>query len=174
MRRRGSRHSVTQLRRVQLSVHVRAYVHEAISTRRSARVHLSVRTYAYVRNVCFNRYVRVRTCACGRCGHSFGPLVDLPHSLGLCEHCLQKKRAEDARTYVRTPVSLNRYVRSGTLRAGTLGDLSGLRRTLCERSAYVRTYVRTCVRTYPLRSLLRATYVRACSLRTYVRMYVRT
>ena len=59
MRSRGSRHSVTQLRRVQLSVHVRAYTRPSLPGDQPGRT-LAFVQYAYV---CFDRYARVRACA---------------------------------------------------------------------------------------------------------------
>ena len=99
-------------RRVQLSVHVRAYVHEAISTRRSARVHLSVRTYAYVRNVCFNRYVRARTYvrvralwALFRTSRGFAALFGVVRAL-------RAEKTRRGRAYVRTYARLLEQVRT--------------------------------------------------------------
>ena len=71
MRSRGSRHSVTQLRRVQLSVHVRAY------TRPSPPGDTHVRTFTLTGTYVRALWSLFRT------------------SLGLCEHCaLEKKRAK--------------------------------------------------------------------------------
>ena len=119
----------------------------AISTRRSARVHLSVlkniRAYerTYVRYVRTYAFQQVRTYA-------------LPHSWGLCERCGQRKRGAPS-TCARTSVRRHATVVAGVLFLGFPPASLSLRAcvraySLLRRSLFrllLESYARTCVRT---------------------------
>ena len=159
----------------------------AISTRRSARLHLSImkRIRTYVRT-------HVRTYVRTYVRRSFV----LTHTYVLTQYY-------EAHTYVRTYVRRSfvlpgTYVRSASVAGTALRTLEGCasvagRRKVARRArARARPYLRKhapvvpCVllvfppAIFSLRTCVLPTYVRtyvrirACSLRTYVRMYVRT